>query len=153
MSNDMQDLSVLEEEFNSEMKGYGSLSMKYAGNDEGVFEKLGYHIRPEDIEALYFEGIGTPRWESIKADDVNEQLKIYNESMDRIMADYPMISRIKDTDITVEYNVDEVPQLKAECESVPEKTSNEKAIRAVQKFVIACNKAIEKQSSLHFNPC
>ncbi len=145
-------LAELEEEFNQEVKGYGSLSLSVVSSPEDS-EKLGYHIRPEDIEALYFEGIGTPRWESITADSTDEKLKIYHESMDKIMEDYPLISRVKDTDKTVEYTGGEVLTLRAECDKVMEKTSNEKAIRATQKIVIACNRATEKKAALHLNPC
>lgn len=148
--NNMTDLNVLEEEFNQEVKGYGSLSINIVGGEAS--SKLGYQIRPEDIEALYFDGIGTQRWESIKANDVDEQLKIYNESMDSIMKDYPMIGRVKDTDITVEYSAEEVSQLNAECEKVIENTTHEKAIRSVQKFQIACTKATECNGFITLNP-
>lgn len=152
MSNDMQDLQALEEEFNDEVKGFGSLSIRIVSGSVLEAEKLGYNIRPEDIEALYFEGIGTPRWESIEAKDYKQQLAIYNESMDRNMADYPLIGRVKDTDEKVEYAPHEVSSLRDECKKVIENTTNEKAIKAAQRFIIACNKASETGSSIHLNP-
>lgn len=150
--NALQDLSDLEREFNSEVRGYGSLSVKLVSGSGEEFNNIGYQIRPEDIEALYFEGIGTPRWESIEADSVNEQLEIYNDSMREIMADYPLIYRVQDTDKTVVYTADEITQLLAECTKVLGNTENNKAVRAVQKFVIAGNKAAEQKTALHLKP-
>ncbi len=152
MNNELQNLNDLEKEFNEEVKGYGSLSVKLVADSGDEFNNIGYQIRPEDIEALYFEGIGTPRWESIEADSVNEQLEIYNDSMKKIMADFPLIYRVQDTDKTVVYTAGEIPQLLAECAGVLENTSNNKAVRAVQKFRIACRKAAEQQTALHLKP-
>ena len=144
------DLAALEEEFNEEVKGYGSLSVNVVKGDSS--EKLGYQIRPEDIESLYFEGIGTPRWESIKADTVDEQLKIYNETMGKIMEAYPLIARVSDTDVSVVYGHEELAALLEECANVVENTDDEKAKRAVQKFVIGCNKASDNGAAVHLNP-
>lgn len=148
--NNMQDLTALEEEFNAEVKGYGSLSVNLVSGENS--DKLGYQIRPEDIESLYFEGIGTPRWESIKADSVDEQLKIYHETMGKIMEAYPLINRVNDTDKSVVYSVEELSHLLDECEKVVENTNDEKAKRAVQKFVIACIKGGDNQAAVHLNP-
>lgn len=153
MSNDyLSKIGELEQEFTEELKGYGSLSPNLVGNSVDDKEYLGYDIRPEDIEALYFEGIGTPRWESIKADSVDRQLEIYNQSMKEMMADFPMIGRVSDTDQTVEYTPDEVSQLRQECEKVLETAADPKAVKALQKFAITCHKAAEHQKGLLLIP-
>jgi len=153
MNNDyLSQSSELEQEFAEELKGYGSLSPNLVGDSADDKEYVGYDIRPEDIEALYFEGIGVPRWESIKADSVEQQLEIYNESMKERMADYPLIQRVSDTDQKVEYTPDEVSQLRAECEKVLETAADPKAVKASQKFAIACYKASERQKGLLLIP-
>lgn len=147
------DYSELESEFNNELKGYGSLSLELGGNlAESESANIGYHIRPEDIEALYFEGIGIPRWESIEADTTEKQLEIYNESMGKIMSDYPLINRVSDTDVKVVYTPEEILALQTECERVMETTSDAKATKALQKFVIACQKAEAHQTGLRLIP-
>lgn len=153
MSEDnLTQVNDLETQFMEEVRGFGSLAVTLVGNsaDGGGF--LGYDIRPEDIEALYFEGIGTPRWESIKADSVAEQMKIYEDSMQKIMSEYPLIQRVMDTDVKVEYKPNEVLELQKECEKVLKATDNAKAIWALQKFLLACNKASERQTGLSLIP-
>ena len=153
MNNDyLSRIDELEEEFKQEIKGYGSLSVNLSGNSADEKQYLGYDIIPQDIEALYFEGIGTPRWESIEAENVDQQLEIYNQSMKEKMADYPLIARVSDTDATVEYSPEEVSGLRAECDKVIEATADEKAVKASQKFAIACYKAAESQSGLLLTP-
>ena len=162
MSNEhLQNLTEIENQFVSEDKGEGSLMVyavrdlaadfsKFAAREESF--SVGYDITPLDIEALYFEGIKLPRWESIKAENTDQQLEIYNEAFGKIKADFPLISRVSDTDVTVKYTTEEVAQLQSECEKVADSADDAKAIRAVQKFYIACNKAAENQMGLLLIP-
>lgn len=153
MNNDyLSQIGELEQEFTGELKGYGSLSPHLAGEAADDRDYLGYDIRPEDIEALYFEGIGIPRWESIKADSHDKQLELYNESMQRIMATYPLIGRVNDTDQKVEFKPDEISRLRRECDEVLETASNEQAVKALQKFAIACYRAAEQNKGLLMLP-
>jgi len=153
MNNDyLSQISELEQEFSQELRGYGSLSLNLTGASADDQDYLGYDVRPEDIEAVYFEGIGIPRWESIKADTVNRQVELYNESMQKIMADYPLIGRVSDTDQRVQYTSEEVSELRQECEKVLETASNPQAVKALQKLAIACLKAAEHQKGLLLIP-
>jgi hypothetical protein len=153
MNNDyLSQIGELEQEFSQELRGYGSLSLNLGGASADDRDYLGYDLRPEDVEAVYFEGIGIPRWESIKADTVDRQVELYNESMQKIMADYPLIGRVSDTDQRVEYTSDEVSELRQECEKVLETASNPQAVKALQKFAIACLKAAEHQKGLLLIP-
>lgn len=140
----------VEQEFILEQKGEGSLSIFLADGPENTY--VGYDINPEDIEALYFEGIGVPRWESIKADDREQQTAMYWELFNERMDDYPLIGRARDTDERVNYSSDELPHLLEECERVMAGTTVAKALRALQKFSIAANKAIEKSVGLNLTP-
>ncbi|CAN5453198.1 hypothetical protein BH10ACI1_BH10ACI1_16060 [soil metagenome] len=146
------DYSALEAEFNGEIKGYGSLSLELSDDLADESANIGFHIRPEDIEALYFEGIGIPRWESIEADSTEKQLEIYNEAMSKLMAQYPLIQRVNDTDVKVAYQPEEISALQTECERVMAATSDAKATKALQKFIIACQKASAHQSELRLIP-
>ena len=162
MSNEnLQNLTDIESEFVGEDKGEGSLSVyavrdtaasfsKFAARDESF--SVGYDITPLDIEALFFEGIKLPRWESIVADNHEQQLAIYNRSFNQIKSDFPLISRVSDTDATVKFTPVEVSDLSAECERVADGTDDAKAIRATQKFYIACQKSIENQMGLMLIP-
>jgi len=153
MNNDyLSQIDELEQEFSQELRGYGSLSLNLTGASADDRDYLGYDVRPEDIEAIYFEGIGIPRWESIKADTVDEQLELYNEAMQKIMADYPLIGRVSDTDQRVEYTSEEVSELRQECEKVLETANHPQAIKALQKLAIACLKAAEHQKGLLLIP-
>ena len=143
-------LKDLEEEFKQEEKGPGSLSPHIADGSEASY--LGYDIHPENIEALFFEGIGVPRWDSIKADDFEQQEVLYMAQYNDVMAKYPMIARANDTFQHVEYTAAEVTQLLEECRRILAGTSDQKVIRAVQKFTLAGEKAVEKNAGLNMNP-
>jgi hypothetical protein len=154
MSNNM--LNELELEFAKEPKGEGSLSFHVA-QDPDIFSKgpgsyIGFDLHPEDLDALYFEGLRVPRWESIKADNVDQQRALYMESYEKIMATYPLIGRISDLDQRVSYKPEEVLNLRGECDSVISDTTEPKAIRALQKLTIAVNKAVEQKSGLVLIP-
>ena len=140
----------LEQQFTMEQKGEGSLSLFVADGSEKTY--VGWDINPEDIEALYFEGIGVPRWESIKADDIEQQTAKYWELFNEQMDKYPLIGRARDTDERVEYTSAEVQQLLKECEQVKAGTSHAKAVRALQKLSLATSKAIEKHAGLNLTP-
>ncbi len=153
MNNDyLSQIGELEQEFSQELRGYGSLSLNLTGASADDRDYLGYDVRPEDVEAVYFEGIGIPRWESIKAETVDEQVALYNQSMQKIMADYPLIGRVSDTDQRVEYTADEVSALRQECEKVLETAAHPQAVKALQKLAIACLKAAEHQKGLLLIP-
>ena len=143
-------LKALETEFRREERGPGSLSPHVAGGSESLY--VGYDIHPENIESLFFDGIGVPRWDSITADSVEEQEALYNAKYADVMAAYPMIARANDTFQHVEYSADEVSQLIEECGRIMAGASDEKVIRAVQKFQLAGEKAAEQSAGLKMNP-
>ena len=144
----------LENEFGLEQKGEGSLALHFAADapsgDAGDY--IGYDLHPENIEALFFEGIGVPRWESIKADSVEEQEAEYMKKYNAVMAEFPMISRSNDTEAHVRYVSGEVNALLEECSRVLGQTSDAKAVRAAQKLSLAASKAVERQIGLEFIP-
>jgi hypothetical protein len=146
----MAEISDLEREFTNEQKGEGSLSVYLTNGDQ--LDYLGYDINPEDVEAIYFEGIGVPRWESLQADTVEQQTALYWERFNAQMDNYPLIGRMRDTDERVEYSAAEVPALTAECERISTDSSHPKALRAIQKISIAAGRAAEKAAGLNLKP-
>lgn len=145
-------MDEIEAQYSDEVKGYGSLMIHLVPGGGKEEEKLGFEIRPEDIEALFFDGIGIPRWESIEAESHDEQLKIYNESMKTIMADYPEINRVNDTDVKVEFGTEDLQQLQAECEKLLDDNSDPKVVKALQKYLIACHRALVAEFAMHLIP-
>lgn len=148
--NGSSQVSDLMQEFFLEQKGEGSLSVFLADGQENSY--VGYDINPEDIEALYFEGIGVPRWESLIADNIEQQTAMYWERFNEQMDKYPLIGRARDTDERVEYSADEVHRLIEECDRVTGGTSDPKALRALQKLSLAARQASEKQAGLNLKP-
>lgn len=147
----MREISDLEREFQNEQKGEGSLSV-YINSGGGNSEYAGYDINPEDVEALYFEGIGVPRWETLQGSTVDEKTALYWERFNELMGPLPLISRMRDTDEALSFSAAEVPQLIAECETVSSTTTDAKALRALKKISIAANRAAEEQSGLDLKP-
>jgi len=151
MNNDAPDQNAeLELEFANEQKGQGSLSPHLANGKDDSY--VGYDIHPEDVELVFFDGIGVPRWDSLTADSVAEKEAIYMERYNDVMSRFPMIGRSNDTFQSVAYTADEVAQLLEECERVQSGSSDPRVLRAIQKFSIAGKKAAAEGAGLNFNP-
>jgi hypothetical protein len=148
----MAEIGDLEQEFLEEQKGEGSLSIYLTNGDASDY--IGYDVNPEDLEAIYFEGIGVPRWESLSGGDgtVESQTALYWERFNEKMADYPLIGRVRDTDERVEFTSGEVQDLAAECEKLAGSASDPKALRSLQKISIAANRADEQNAALTLKP-
>lgn len=144
----MTDLNALEQEFINEQKGEGSLSIYLTKGDET--EYLGFDINPEDIEALYFEGIGIPRWESLQADSVEAQTALYWERFNEVMGPFPFIGKVLDTDQAVDYDANAIAAFADEIGRV--QPSSPKAERAVAKYRVAAGRAAEQGGGLRFKP-
>ena len=160
MNEHLQNLAERESEFAGEGRGEGSLSpfivqettgFSKSALREGEFY-IGFDIHPEDIEALYFEGLKLPRWESIPGDDVAEKQAIYHKSLAECTANYPLIGRVNDTDQRVKFTPEETAGLRQECETLLNGADSGKAIKALQKFYIACDKAAGRQMGLILIP-
>lgn len=151
MNNDASNQAdELELEFANEQKGQGSLSPHLANGKEDSY--VGYDIHPEDVEVVFFDGIGVPRWDSITADSVAEKEAIYMERYNDVMSKFPMIGRSNDTFQSVSYSADEVTQLLEECERVQSGSSDPRVVKAIQKFSIAGKKAAAESVGLNFSP-
>ena len=147
MSTEEQDeLAKLEREFMHELQGEGSLVPK-VGNTY-----VGFDIHPEDIESIFFDGIGVPRWESVEAGDLDKQTAIYMERYNESMAKFPLISRANDTMVSSNYSRAEVAQLVAECRALIDSSTDPKATRATKKLLIAATQAEAKNSPLTLSP-
>lgn len=143
-------LSDLELEFTREQKGPGSLSPYLATGK--VDSYVGYDIHPEDIEVIFFEGIGVPRWDSITADSVAQQEAVYMERYNDVMAKFPLLGRSNDTFQNSAYSADEVAPLLEECDRILGGSTDPRVSRAVQKFVIAGKKAAGESVGLDLRP-
>ena len=146
----MTEINELEKEFINEQKGEGSLSIFLIEGDASDY--VGWDINPEDLEAIYFEGIGVPRWESLQADTVEAQTALYWEKLNALMDSLPMIGRVRDTDETIEFTSVEVDHLFGECDEILLATSDAKAKRALKKFSLAATKAMDKHAGLRLSP-
>ncbi|MEQ1762791.1 MAG: hypothetical protein ABL984_06535 [Pyrinomonadaceae bacterium] len=147
MSTDQQDeLTKLEKEFAHELQGEGSLVPK-VGNTY-----VGFDIHPEDIESIFFDGIGVPRWASIESEDLDEHNAIYMERYNESMAKYPLIARANDTMVSSNYSRAEIAQLVAECHALIDSSADQKATRAIKKLLIAATQAEAKNDPLTLSP-
>ena len=146
----MHEISDLEREFQDEQKGEGSLSVYVTDGNNSDY--LGYDINPEDVEALYFEGIGVPRWETLQAETTEQKTALYWEKFNERMDNYPLIGRMRDTDERIQYSADEVARLIEECSKVTDSTTDAKAQRAVRKMSLAASRAAETSSGLDLQP-
>ncbi len=147
MSTDEQnELAKLAEEFSQELQGEGSLSPK-VGNTY-----VGFDIHPDDVEAIFFDGIGVPRWASIEIEDLDEHNAVYMERYNAAMAKFPLIARGNDTMVGANYSRAEIAGLVAECRALIDSSPDEKAARAIKKVLIAATQAEASNSPLTLSP-
>ena len=147
MSTDEQnELAKLAEEFSQELQGEGSLSPK-VGNTY-----VGFDIHPDDVEAIFFDGIGVPRWASIEIEDLDEHNAVYMERYNAAMAKFPLIGRANDTMVGANYSRAEIASLIAECHALIESSADPKAARATKKLLIAGIQAEATNSPLALSP-
>jgi len=147
MSTDEQnELAKLAEEFSQELQGEGSLSPK-VGNTY-----VGFDIHPDDVEAIFFDGIGVPRWASIEIEDLDEHNAVYMERYNAAMARFPLIGRANDTMVGANYSRAEIAALVGECQALIAGSDDQKTGRAVKKLLIAAYQAEAKNAPLTLSP-
>lgn len=147
MGTDQQaELKELEEEFSREIQGEGSLMPTVDGTH------VGFDIHPEDIDVLFFDGIGVPRYASIEIEDLDQKNATYMERYNAAMAEFPLIGRANDTMVGASYSASEVTKLIAECNALIGRQIDEKAARAVKKLLIAAMKAEAGNAPLTLSP-
>lgn len=147
MNTDQQaELTNLEAEFAQELQGEGSLAPK-VGNTY-----VGFDIHAEDVESIFFDGIGVPRWASIEIEDLDEHNAAYMERYNAAMAKFPLIGRANDTMVRANYSRAEIAGLLAECNRLIESSADEKAKRAAKKLLIAAMKAEADNAPLTLSP-
>ena len=146
MSTDQDELEKLAAEFANELQGEGSLAPK-VGNTY-----VGFDIHPEDVEAIFFDGIGVPRWASIEIEDLDEHNAVYMERYNAAMAKFPLIGRANDTMVGSNYSRAEIAALIAECHALIESSADPKAARATKKLLIAAIQAEAKNAPLALSP-
>jgi hypothetical protein len=144
-----EEIKALEAEFKNEQTGPGSYSPNIASGDDKKY--VGFDIHPEDIESVFFGGIGVPRWETIQGDSPEAQEAAYNKLYTECMAKFPMLARANDTYERADFTADEVSKLIEECQSLLG-SADAKTDRAVQKFHIAATRAQEAAAGLMLMP-
>jgi len=77
---------------------------------------------------------------------------MYWDRFNECMAKFPLIGRVRDVDVRVEYADAEIPALIDECRGISCSTDNAKALRSLEKVSIAANRAVEKQAGLNLKP-
>lgn len=80
--------------------------------------------------------------------EINEWRRRQKAYFRESLPNYPMLARIWDTYIDVEYKPEEIVALKNECLSVQTKTQDPTALKGLSKLVTACDKALEKGMGL-----
>jgi hypothetical protein len=144
-----EEIKALEAEFKNEQTGPGSYSPNITGGDEKKY--VGFDIHPEDIESVFFGGIGVPRWETIQGDSPEEQEAAYGKLYTECMARFPMFARANDTYERADYTAEEVSKLIGECQTLLE-SADAKTGRAARKFLIAATRAQEAAAGLRLMP-
>lgn len=160
----LQGLSESESEFIREARASFSLS-PYLTHDAPNFSKgalrdeefyVGYDIHPENLEALFFEGLNLPRWGAIPgespAQSIAKRTELHEKSFQETTSAYPLLGRVRDINRKVVYTPEEVIRLREECGRALDSTNDAKAIKALHKFYIACNKAAEQRTGLLLIP-
>jgi hypothetical protein len=92
-------------------------------------------------EALFFKVLGCPDTERIEDESREAFDERYDQNFREAIPDYPLLSRISHFYRDVWYASTELMQLRNECQSVLNKTSDKEAIKALNTLIAGCNEA------------
>jgi hypothetical protein len=116
---------------------------------EGTDRRLPIFFDGPEWSALFLDVLGynggTP---FVPGDDITEWTKRHQVEFQESIPNYPMLARIWDTFIDVEYAPEEIAALKNECLRVKATTSNVKAVEGLNKLIFACDEATKSSLGL-----
>jgi hypothetical protein len=92
-------------------------------------------------EALFFKVLDCPDTEFVEGANSETWREYWEEKFREAIPDYPMLGRISDFFRDVWYAPEELTQLRNECQSVLNKTSDEDARRGLNALIAGCDEA------------
>ena len=113
---------------------------------------LGIDLKAEEWAALFYEVLGCPdsgKYPYSPEESADQYEGRYRKLFQDAIPAYPMLARIWDMYTDVEYQPDEINQLRAECEQVKLVNSNLTASEWLGKLVSACDAAIQSGLGLY----
>ena len=147
----------LEREFVADGRGNGSLH-PYAVHDRDNYWKggrhkddfyIGFDFHIDDWVALFWNTLNAARREEYtRGEDIAEFDERYRRRFEASLSQYPLLARISGMYEDAAYGAKEVHQLRDECLRVRGSTKVKEGIRALNKLVLACNKASDRGMAL-----
>ena len=150
------DINSLEQEFIAEVTGNGDLwpvivsePDNYEGDDEDDVFVVPFNFNYRDWDALYFGELKCPGYEPyVEGEDMVARDKRWMAKFQSCCSEFPLLARIYDMYADAIYRADEVPHLKAQCETLLSRTQTNGAWRALAKLIVICTKAEERNKGI-----
>jgi hypothetical protein len=112
--------------------------------NESTDRALAIFLDGAEWSALFRDALRTKDREPLVAgEDLDKWRERQRVLFQESIAEYPMLGRIWDTYIDVNYQPEEISQLRDECLRVKANTSNPVALRGLDKLVAACDEALK----------
>jgi hypothetical protein len=113
---------------------------------------LGIDLRAEEWAALFYQVLGCPdpsKYPYSQEESSDQYEDRYRKLFQDAIPAYPMLARIWDMYTDVEYQPNEIDQLRAECERVKLVNSNLAASEWLDKMLGGCDAAIQRGLGLY----
>lgn len=118
--------------------------------DNKTDHTLGVFLGGPEWSAIFYNELNCQGLENfVPGDDIDAWTERHRLEFQRSIPAYPMLGRIWDTYIDVNYQREEVVQLRDECFKVKSGTTNPLAIQGLDKLLDACEQALKLDLGLH----
>lgn len=112
--------------------------------DDSTDRRLPLFLEGPEWTAIFRHTLKTVERDSVLPDeDIDTWSERQRERFKASLPAYPMLGRVWDTYIDVQYEPDEISPLRDECRRVKGITSNPLAVSGLDKIISACDQAIE----------
>ena len=115
--------------------------------ESGVFAEdyVGFDFHWVDWESLFWGALNAARREEyVQGEDISEFEVRNRRRFQQSLFAYPLLGRVFDMYEDADYQAEEIDQLREECLRVRRGTQHAPAIRALDKLILACNKASDR---------
>ena len=155
----VRDLTAMEQSFIDEGWGNGSLHPTVVRNIDAYWKSapvdeddadfyVGFGFHETDWVALFFDVLKCPKREMLEGEDITAFEKREHERFQHCTAGFPLLGRMFTMFRDANYYSDEVGQLREQCLKLQSETSHEGGRRALDKLILACDKALAANMGL-----
>lgn len=121
----------------------------HGGVDEG--DRYLRTFTGPDWKSIYFDVLNCPRWHEYTGEGTfQEHCECQRMQFQTSIPEFPMLGRIYSLLEDVGYTPADVKRLRDECQTLQERTTDQRAMVSLRKLILACDEALRVGRGLYF---